>query len=123
VLEEVVPRANLKQCQSRGLRLRGPCFQIRLSEDALERVFWGNEEVVCLFLCFLRRSHIELCWWSAGPTSWAASCVTVESNLYLFSVFRDLSRASCAYLSLSRWKVSVSGSSRDRSFLREWIAS
>jgi len=66
---------------------------------------------------------MELCRWSAGPTSWATSCVTVESNLSCFLVFRTLSRASCASLSLSRWKVSVSGSSRDRSFLRVGIAS
>jgi len=28
------------------LRVAGPFIQIRLSGDALERVFWGNEEVV-----------------------------------------------------------------------------
>jgi len=71
---------------------------------------------------FLRYSHIELFRWSVGPTSWATSCVTVESNLSFFLVFRTLSRASCASLSSSRWKVSVLGSSRDRSFLRVWIA-
>jgi len=41
-----LPRANLKQCQLRGLRVGGPFIQIRLSGDALERVVWGNEEVV-----------------------------------------------------------------------------
>ena len=40
------PRANLHQCQLRGLRVAGPCFQIRLSKDALECVFWGSEEVL-----------------------------------------------------------------------------
>jgi len=59
---------------------------------------------------------MELCRWSAGPTSWATSCVTVESNLSCFLIFRTLSRVSCASSSLSRWNVSVSGSSRDRSF-------
>jgi len=42
--------ANLKQCQLRGLRVADPCFQIRLSEDALEPVFWGSKKVVWLFL-------------------------------------------------------------------------
>jgi len=65
---------------------------------------------------------MDLCRCSAGLTSWATSCVTAESNLSCFLVFRTLSRASCASLSLSRWKVSVSGSSRDRSCLRIWIA-
>ena len=71
---------------------------------------------------FLKVVPIELCTWSAGPTSWATSWVMVESNLSCFLVFRNLSRASCTSLSLSRWNVSVSGSSRDRSFLRVWIA-
>jgi len=35
-----------------------------------------------------------------GPTSWAAPCVKVESNLSCFLVFRSWSRASCACLSL-----------------------
>jgi len=48
---------------------------------------------------------MDLCRWSAGPTSWATSCMTVESNLSCFLSFRALSRASCASLSLSRWKV------------------
>jgi len=42
--------------------------------------------------------------------------VTVESYLSCFLFFRSWSRASCDCLSLSRWKTSVSGSSRDRSF-------
>jgi len=66
---------------------------------------------------------MDLCRWSAGPTLWATSCVTVESNLSCFLSFPALSRASCVSLSLSRWKVSVLGSSRDRSFLSMWIAS
>jgi len=66
---------------------------------------------------------MDLCRWSAGPTSWAASCVTLESNLSCFLSFRTLSRTSCASLSLSGWKVSVLGSSRDRYFLSMWIAS
>jgi len=66
---------------------------------------------------------MDLCRWSARLTSWDTSCVTVKSNLSCFLIFRTLSRASCASLSLSRWKVSVLGSSRDRSFLRMWIAS
>ena len=53
--------ANLKQCQLRGLRVGGPFIQICLSGDALEHVSWGSEEVVWLFLRFLRYSHIELC--------------------------------------------------------------
>ena len=78
-------------------------IQIRLSGDALERVFWGSDGgSVCLFLYFLRYSHMELCWWSAGPASCAASCVTIQSNLSCFLVFRNSSRASCACLSLSR---------------------
>jgi len=36
----------------------------------------------------------------------------VESNLSCFFVFRNLSRASCACLSLSRWNVRLSRSSR-----------
>jgi len=52
-----------------------------------KRVFWGSEEVVWLFLYFLRVSHIEVCWWSVGPTSWAASCVMVESSLPRFLLF------------------------------------
>ena len=48
------PRANLKQHKLRGLRVAGPCFQIRLSRDALKRVFWGSEQVVWLLLYFLR---------------------------------------------------------------------
>jgi len=51
---------------------------------------------------FFKDFHMELCRWSAGPTSWANSCVMVESNLSCFSIFRTLSRASCASLSLSR---------------------
>ena len=46
--------ANLKQCQLRGLRVGGPFIQIHLSGDALEHVFWGSEEVVWLFLYFLK---------------------------------------------------------------------
>ena len=42
--------------------------------------------------------------------------------LSCFLVLRNLSRASCACLSLSRWKVSAGGLSRDRSFWRVWIA-
>jgi len=38
----------------RGFRVGGPVIQIRLSEDALDRVVWGSEEVVWLFLYFLR---------------------------------------------------------------------
>jgi len=48
---------------------------------------------------FFKDFHMELCRWSAGPTSWANSCVMVESNLSCFSIFRTLSRASCASLS------------------------
>ena len=48
------PRANLKQCQLRGLRVGGPVIQIHLSEDVLDRVVWVSEEVVWLFLYFLR---------------------------------------------------------------------
>ena len=88
-----------------GVEGRGSFHPDSFSGDALERVVWGSEEVVWLFLYFLRYSHIELCRWAAGPISWATSCVTVASNLSYFLVFRTLSRASCAFLSLSRWKV------------------
>ena len=30
---------NIKQCQLKGLKIAGPCFQIGLSVDALERIF------------------------------------------------------------------------------------
>jgi len=33
---------------------------------------------------------MDLCRWSAGPTSWATSCVTVESNLSFFFKFSCL---------------------------------
>jgi len=55
-------------------------IQIRLSGEALERVVEGSEEVVWLFLYFLRYSHMELCSWSAGPTSWATSCMYVSED-------------------------------------------
>ena len=48
------PTPNLKQCQLRGLRVSGPFIQIRSSGDDLVRVFWGSEELVWLFLYFLR---------------------------------------------------------------------
>jgi len=63
-----LPRANLHQCQLRGLRVAGPCFQIRLSKDALEYVFWGSEEVFFSrkvaphrVVLLVSRSHIVGC--------------------------------------------------------------
>jgi len=54
VLEKVVAEGKSKTVPVKGLRVAGPFVQIRLSGDALERVFWGSEEVVWLFLYFLR---------------------------------------------------------------------
>jgi len=36
-----------------------------------------------ILLYFLRYFHIEFCWWSAAPASWAVSCLTVAS-IYVF---------------------------------------
>ena len=47
----------------------------------------------------------------------------MASNVSCFLVCRDMSNASsaCQCLSLSQRKVSVTGSSRDKSFLKVWI--
>jgi len=54
VLEKVVAQGESKVVPIEGVEGGGPVIQIRLSGETLELVVRGSEEVVWLFLYFLR---------------------------------------------------------------------